>query len=85
MKKHASSHGMAVLVCSITAGILIKICRDYYPEIARRFEDISRYIITFFNIDYSPKVISTLILAVILAVIWGIAFYFMYSDKKTKQ
>ncbi len=85
MKKHASSHGLAVLVCSITAGILIKICRDYYPAVARRIEKISRDIVTFFNIDYSPKTISTLLLAVILAVIWGCAFYLMHSDDKSTK
>ena len=82
MKKHASSHGLALLVCTVVAGVLIGMGRDHYPTIAQKLEDISLYIVTFFNLDLPPKVISILIIAVILAVIWGIAFSFMHSDKK---
>ncbi len=82
MKKHASSHGLALLVCTVVAGVLIGMGRDHYPMIAQKLEDISLYIVTFFNLDFSPEIISILIIAVILAVIWGIAFSFMHSDKK---
>ena len=82
MKKHASSHGLAVLVCTITAGILVKISRDLYPVGARYLENISKFIIKVLNLDYEPRIISTLILAVILAIMWGIAFSFLHSDKK---
>lgn len=85
MKKHASSHGLALLVCTVTAGVLIGMGRDHYPTIAQKLEDISLYIVTFFNLDFPPKVISILIIAVILAVMWGIAFSFMHSDKKANK
>lgn len=85
MKKHASSHGLAVLFCTIAAGILIKMGRDYYPVMALRMEKFSTYIVTTFDLDYSPRAVSTLMLAVVFAVIWGIAFSFMHSDKKSDR
>ena len=85
MKKHASSHGLALLVCTVTAGILIGMGRDHYPTIAQNLEDMSVYIVTLFNLEFPPKAISILIIAVILAVFWGIAFSFMHSDKKSDK
>jgi hypothetical protein len=82
MKKHASSHALAVLVCTVTAGVLIEIGRDHYPLAAQRLGKISRRIVDFFGLDFEPKIISILILAILLAAIWGIAFSFMHSDNK---
>jgi len=85
MKKHASSHGLAVLVCTISAGVLIKIGRDYYPEaVAWLEEGVGQYIIRTFSIDYPPKVIATLALAILLALIWGAAFALMHSDRRDR-
>ncbi|PQP33168.1 hypothetical protein C6A36_00650 [Desulfobacteraceae bacterium SEEP-SAG10] len=85
MKKHASSHGLAVLVCTITSGILVKMGYDYFPHAAEIINNISQHILDFVGIEYPPKAISTLLLAVILAMIWGIAFSFMHSDKKPEK
>ena len=85
MKKHAASHGLALLVCTVTAGILIKIGRDHYPMLCQRFEELGAFVANKLNLGYSPKAISTVILAVFLAVIWGIAFSFMHSDEKREK
>ena len=82
MKNHASSHGLALLICTISAGVLIKIGRDYYPQAVMWLEEgVGQPIIRTFNIDYPPKVIATLALAVLLALIWGAAFALMHSDR----
>jgi hypothetical protein len=81
MKKHGSSHGLAVLICTITSGLLIHIGRDYYPQLINWLEEGSRFIVELLNIDYPSKSVSILILASVLAVIWGMAFTFMHSDK----
>jgi len=85
MKKHASSHGLAVLVCTITSGILIKMGYDYYPNTVKWLEGLSNLIVDGLGIDYSHRAVSTLILAILLAIIWGIAFSFMHSDKKPEK
>jgi hypothetical protein len=80
MKKHASSHGLAVLVCTVTSGIIVKIGYDKYPEAIKILENLSRWVKETFGVFLAVNEISTLTLAVILAVIWGAAFSFMHSD-----
>lgn len=85
MKKHASSHGLAVLVCTVTGGILVKMGYDHYKPVVQVLEKASSFIIDTANLDrdiYSVEAVSTLLLAIILAMIWGAAFSFMHSDKK---
>lgn len=82
MKKHGASHGLAVLVCTVTAGILTKIAREYYPQMVQKFENIAAFAVSKLQLSYSPEIVSVLTLAVFLAIIWGIAFSFMHSDKK---
>lgn len=92
MKRHASSHTLAVLVCTISSGILVHIGKDYYPMLANTLESVSQFIVNTFHFsqylgkftDNPTKVVSALILAVILAVIWGFAFSFIHSDKQSK-
>lgn len=85
MKKHASSHGLAVLMCTVIGGILVKMGYDHYPPAVELLKTVSMYFIDFFNIEDKIRAVdavSTLILATILAVIWGIAFSFMHSDNR---
>jgi len=82
MKKHASSHGLAVLICTITSGLLVKMGYDHFPKAAEILDELSKIILNLAGIDYPPKAVSTLLLAIILAMLWGIAFSFMHSDKK---
>lgn len=84
MKKHAASHGLAVLICSIASGLLVRMGDRYYPDIMRTFEGHTHRMLTILDLPYSPRSIATLVIAVGLAVIWGIAFYFMHSDRKPR-
>ena len=82
MKKHASSHGLAVLVCTVIAGVLVRVAHDYFPSAVRLLDELSNFIVKSLNLNYRPQDISVLLLAVALAVIWGIGFYFAHSDKR---
>ena len=81
MKKHGASHGLAYIVATIAAAMLTKIGRDHYPELVKYFDNICQYMINKFNLDISVETFSLLSLAVVLAVIWGVAFSFMHKDK----
>lgn len=84
MKKHASSHGLAVLICTITGGVLVKMGYDHYRPAADMLRNISLAVIDMLNLDtamFSVDAVSTLLLAIALAVIWGAAFALMHSDK----
>lgn len=80
MKKHASSHGLAVLVCTISAGFIVKICEEYYPKAVQLINKFSDYFVRLFDLKYSVNTISVLAIAFILACIWGCAFSFMHAD-----
>lgn len=82
MKKHAASHGLAVLVCTVSAGLLVKMGHEYYPQIAQQFEKAAQFLVSKFELPYSPEIVSVTILAIFLAAIWGMAFSFMHSDKE---
>ena len=85
MKKHASSHGLAVLICTITSGILVKMGFVYFSDAKDLIIGISQDILDLLGIKYPPETVSTLLLAIILAMIWGAAFSFMHSDKKREK
>ncbi|MFW6101025.1 MAG: hypothetical protein ACOC90_06530 [Bacteroidota bacterium] len=75
MKKHGASHGLAVLVCTVTAGILTKIAREYYPQMVEKFESIAGFVVSKLQLSYPPEIVSVVTLAVFLAVIWGDCFF----------
>jgi len=80
MKKHASSHGLAVLVCTISAGFIVKICEAHYPKAVGIINRFSDYLVRQFDLNYSVNTISVLAIAFILACIWGCAFSFTQAD-----
>ncbi len=80
MRKHASSHGLAMLVCTITSGWLVRMSYDHYPAIIGKVEQIARHVANAFSLGYSPRDLSTLFVAVLLAMIWGIFFAVMHRD-----
>jgi len=80
MRKHAASHGLAVFVSTIGAGLLIKMGYDYYPAFAGKFDGLAKSAIKYFELDWTPKDVSSLILATVIAALWGIAFSFVHKD-----
>ena len=81
MKKHATSHGLAVLVCTIVSGVLVKVARDYYPHAVEVVETRISGFVCKLGWDISSNDLTSLLVAFVLAFLWGVAFYFMHSDE----
>jgi len=82
MKKHATSHGLAVIVCTISAGILVKIAKDYYPAVVDMGENLVLRLAHRFGWNMPSRDLIVLVVATVLALFWGVAFSFMHSDEK---
>ena len=80
MRKHASSHGLAMLVCTISSGWLVRMSYDHHPTVIRKVESFAQQVINAFSLAYSPEDLSTLFVAVLLAMIWGVFFAVMHRD-----
>ena len=80
MTRHATSHGLAVLVCTITSGMLAKLGREYYPHLVDTCSRFINIIVATMNIDYPPRAALHLVTACFLAVVWGLAFSFLHED-----
>jgi len=81
MKKHATSHGLAVIVCTIISGVLVKMARDYYPVAVEMGEKLVRGLTHKFGWDLPSRDLIIMLVAGALALFWGIAFSFMHSDE----
>jgi hypothetical protein len=79
MKKHAASHGLSVLACTIASALLIDIIRLYIPIVNLFLYDMSARILHVTGLPFSSAGFSLILLASILAVIWGMAFAKMYQ------
>ena len=74
MHKHALSHGLAVLICTIASSLLIDVIKEHIPSVNDILHYVSAWIIVLSGIQFSPRALSLLILTSILAAIWGLAF-----------
>jgi len=81
MKKHAISHGLSVLICTIASALLIDIIRQYIPVVNRFLYDLSARILYVTGLPFSTAGFSLIMLASILAVIWGMAFAKMHQKE----
>ena len=64
MIKHGTSHGLAYLVCTISAGLLIGLLGHYLPGAIEWLKDLSRTIIDRFDITvFDSEQLSILLLA----------------------
>lgn len=83
MKKHATSHGLAVIVCTISAGVLVKIARDYYPVAVEMGEKLVLDLTCKYGWEMPSRDLIIMLVATALAFLWGVAFSFMHSDEKS--
>ena len=74
MVKHASSHGFAVLVCTIIAAFIIELLKPNMPQLLGKVNSLSHKVIGIFNIPLTPEFLSIVMLSGLLAMIWGIFF-----------
>ena len=74
MNKHGMSHGLAVLVCYLAAGLFVELLSDYLPSINEALYYVSAAIIHLTGFNISVRAMSLIIFASFLAMIWGMAF-----------
>ena len=79
MIRHASSHGLAVLVCTISSALLVELFRGTLPGIYSNLISVSSKLITTFDLPMEPGILATILIAAILAMIWGVAFKFAFK------
>jgi hypothetical protein len=79
MVKHISSHGFSVLMCSILASVLIEFLKPYYPDLLSQLEKYSRKLIGVFGIPLNVEYFSIVLIACLLAMIWGAIFKIRYN------
>lgn len=77
-QKHGLSHGLAAFVSVLAAGLLVGLLRQYTPFLIGLFDDVgawlSRFILARWDREISPSLLSTAVLASLLAFVWGMAF-----------
>jgi hypothetical protein len=81
LKKHGVSHGIAVLACTITSALLVDVVRRHVPVVYDFFYKLSLLLVEQFGLRHRPDYITILIYASFLAVVWGVAFACLHSDR----
>jgi len=74
MVKHATSHALSVLICTIISAFLIELLRPLFPAIYSKFQILTAYILNKIPIPISPKYFNILLIATVLGILWGIFF-----------
>ncbi len=82
MLKHGSSHAGAILICTLSSGFLIDILRGYLPELLNVLTRVTIFLCTLLHLSYPRKSVEHILIASLMAMIWGMAFSFMHSDKE---
>ncbi|MDD2200084.1 MAG: hypothetical protein PHE08_10200 [Bacteroidales bacterium] len=74
MIKHASSHGFSVLICSIIAAFIVKLLEPLAPKLTDGIEGFSIKTVRMLNIPIEGKYFGIVLIAMLLAAIWGVFF-----------
>ena len=82
MIRHGSSHGLAVLICTLPSGFLIAMLKAYLPDLLIVFSKVSIFLCTLLGLPYPPKSVELILVASVMACIWGAAFTFMHKEKR---
>lgn len=82
MIRHASSHGFSVLVCTIMAAFLIEILKPLIPGFISIIEDFSYKLVSLFAIPLPVESLAIILLASLLAILWGIFFKLSYLKQQ---
>ena len=80
--RHASSHGLSVLICTIASAFLIELIRPLLPNLMAGFSRISTKIVNALYLPMTVENMNILLLATVLAVIWGIFFKLRLNKKE---
>jgi len=80
--KHASSHGLSVLVCTVASALIIEIFRPKLPHFMESMTNISTKVLKAIHLPMSVENMNILLLATLLAVIWGVFFKLSLSRSR---
>jgi len=73
-KRHTLSHALSVLICTITSALIIDFVKVYLPSINHTVLMFCGMVIDKFSLCYTPQGLSRLVVATLLAAIWGFSF-----------
>ncbi len=79
-KRHGGSHGLATLVTVISAAILTDFLRRKYKVIMKYVDGVSEKIVKLTEIPLTKELMTAVIFASAMSIIWGIGFYFSHED-----
>ena len=74
MIKHATSHGLATLVCTLSASQIIEMAKPVWPQVFKPLGKLALQLKAIIPWELSEKFIFTALVASILGLLWGIAF-----------
>ena len=74
MLKHASSHGLAVLVTTVASAFLVEILKPEFPEFINSVGVFSKHFVKLLHIPFKPETFTVILIASLLAMVWGIFF-----------
>ena len=74
MLKHATSHGLSMLFCSIAAAFMIETSKPIWPELTLLLNKASFWLQDYIGNKISIEYLNIIIAASVLAFIWGIVF-----------
>lgn len=83
MVKHATSHGLSVLVCTITASFMVELFKPQLPLFFVKIEEFGALLFGFFHVPIEYKYFDIMVVAAFLAIIWGIFFKIRFTGEKS--
>jgi len=70
--RHGAHHGISFLLSIGLSVVLTELFRSVLPSALKAFDNTSKALINTFNLQLEIRIVSTLLLALIIAVIYGI-------------
>lgn len=74
MIKHGASHGLSVLVSTILAAFIVELLKPLIPNLLERMNMLSSPLIDNMHLPITVDFLSIILLASILAILWGMFF-----------
>lgn len=74
MIKHASSHGLSVLICSILAALIVSLLDPLAPKLLSKVNTLSDKVVISMSLPLEAEFLSIILIAMLLAIVWGVFF-----------
>lgn len=74
MKRHATSHALAVFTCTLTGALLARELGEWMPEFRTRIHRFAEPFLDKIGIQWSAETVMTVLTATLLATVWGLSF-----------